>query len=408
MPLLLDLLEASGELDDEPRYTPAVRDELVAMSAATTDRYLAPVRATEQLRGKSTTKAGPLAFAAPSRSARPAGEIEAEPGFFEVDTVAHCGPTLKGEFTRTVNMTDVLTGWTFTRSIRNNAEKHIIPLDLLKKEQDQLTSSILAIQRELDGYTADAALVEQHLTQALDLLEDCQRLYLAAPDRLKKLLNQVFFERILVNPAVDEDGCPIIPPPALQTSLKARRRRGAGGTKAGERMTATQGGEKTAESATSSCGEGAGGQSASSASQSGYGEAQPGPMHAVRCSTISIIDHASHTAVTGELASPFDQLGSQQLKRAAQQAAMGVASQQNATSDQATERREVDNPHGTAPGQTADCEAPITRTPVHDVDGRRRCNSGNDSTPTPVTQAKGSYTELVVDPAGLEPTTDAV
>ena len=126
MPLLLDLLEASGELDDEPRYTPAVRDELVAMSAATIDRYLAPVRATEQLRGKSTTKAGPLAFAAPSRSARPAGEIEAEPGFFEVDTVAHCGPTLKGEFTRTVNMTDVLTGWTFTRSIRNNAEKHII------------------------------------------------------------------------------------------------------------------------------------------------------------------------------------------------------------------------------------------------------------------------------------------
>ena len=126
MPLLLDLLEASGELDDEPRYTPAVRDELVAMSAATNDRYLAPVRATEQLRGKSTTKTGPLAFAAPSRSARPAGEIEAEPGFFEVDTVAHCGPTLKGEFTRTVNMTDVLTGWTFTRSIRNNAEKHII------------------------------------------------------------------------------------------------------------------------------------------------------------------------------------------------------------------------------------------------------------------------------------------
>ena len=52
--------------------------------------------------------------------------MEAEPGFFEVDTVAHCGPVLKGEFARTVNMTDVLTGWTFTRSIRNNAEKHII------------------------------------------------------------------------------------------------------------------------------------------------------------------------------------------------------------------------------------------------------------------------------------------
>ena len=281
-----------------------------------------------------------------------------------------------------------------------------IPLDLLKKEQDQLTSSILAIQRELDGYSADAALVEQHLTQALDLLEDCQRLYLAAPDRLKKLLNQVFFERILVNPAVDEDGRPIIPPPALQTSLKAGRRGGA--AVAGRQTAAAQGGEKTAESATSSRGEGAGGQSGGSASEGGHGEAQPGSMHAVRCGTISIIDPASHTNATGELAPPFDQLSSQQLRRAAQQAAMGVASQQNATSDQATERREVDNPRGAAPGQTADCAAPTTRTPVHDVDGRRRCTSGNDSAPTPVTQAKGSYTELVVDPAGLEPTTDAV
>ena len=274
-----------------------------------------------------------------------------------------------------------------------------IPLDLLKKEQDQLTSSILAIQRELDGYTADAALVEQHLTQALDLLEDCHRLYLAVPDRLKKLLNQVFFERILVNPAVDEDGCPIIPPPALQTSLKARRRGGTGRTKAGEKMTAAQGDEKTAESATSSCGEGAGGQSGGSASQSGDDEAQLDLVHTVHRSTISIIDPASHTNATSELASPFDQLGSRQLRWAAQQAVVGVASQQNATSDQATERREVDNPHGAAP---------TTRTPVHNVDGRRRCNSGSDSTPTPVTQAKGSYTELVVGAEGLEPPTLSV
>ena len=249
-----------------------------------------------------------------------------------------------------------------------------IPLDLLKKEQDQLTSSILAIQRELDGYTADAALVEQHLTQALDLLEDCSRLYAAVPAHLKKLLNQVFFERILVNPAVDEDGHPIIPPPALQTSLKARQRGGA--AVAGRQTAAAQGGEKTAESATSSRGEGAGGQSGGSASEGGHDDVQPGSMHTVHRSTISIIDHASHTAVTGELAPPFDQLGSQQLRRAAQQAAMGAA--------------------------------PITRTPVHDVDGRRRCNSDTDLAPTPVTQAKGSYTELVVDPAGLEPTTDAV
>ena len=302
-----------------------------------------------------------------------------------------------------------------------------IPLDLLKKEQEQLTSGILAIQRELDGYTADAALVEQHLTQALDLLEDCQRLYLAAPDRLKKLLNQVFFERILVNPAVDDEGHPIIPPPALQTSLKAGRRGGAG--RAGSQAAATQSGEKTAENATSSRGEGAGGQSANSAAENNHGEAsgtteqsapaEPGSdkgshPESTAPATISIIDPYSHTSVIGELTPPFDQLSSRQLRRAAMGAARPLtttphgADNHHDASGQAADGYETASPHNTAPGQTADCEAPATRTPVHDVDGRRRCNSGNDSTPTPVTQAKGSYTELVVDPAGLEPTTDAV
>ncbi len=53
-------------------------------------------------------------------------EVEAEPGFFEGDTVAHCGPTLKGEFARTLNLTDVHTGWVFTRTVCNNAHVHIL------------------------------------------------------------------------------------------------------------------------------------------------------------------------------------------------------------------------------------------------------------------------------------------
>ncbi|MFV4525035.1 integrase, partial [Mycobacterium tuberculosis] len=50
----------------------------------------------------------------------------AEPGFFEGDTVAHCGPTLKGEFAHTLNLTDVHIGWVFTRTVRNNARTHIL------------------------------------------------------------------------------------------------------------------------------------------------------------------------------------------------------------------------------------------------------------------------------------------
>lgn len=48
------------------------------------------------------------------------------PGFFEGDTVAHCGPTLRGEFARTLNLTDMNIGWVFTPSIRNNAHVHIL------------------------------------------------------------------------------------------------------------------------------------------------------------------------------------------------------------------------------------------------------------------------------------------
>ena len=86
-----------------------------------------------------------------------------------------------------------------------------VPLDLLKEEQAELSTELNQIERQLAAYQADAAEVRQYLTQALDLLEDCHRLYTAAPAHLKKLLNQVFFDRVLVNPLVDEDGWVILP-----------------------------------------------------------------------------------------------------------------------------------------------------------------------------------------------------
>ncbi len=126
MPLLLDSLEAHGELvDGADRYSPTVRTELLAMSAATIDRYLKGARDQDQVRGITTTRPSPLLRS--SITIRKSGdEVEAEPGFFEGDTVAHCGPTNKGEFARTVNLTCVHTGWVFTRAIRNNAHAHVL------------------------------------------------------------------------------------------------------------------------------------------------------------------------------------------------------------------------------------------------------------------------------------------
>ena len=119
-------LEAAGHLNDgHDHYSAAVREELLSMSPATIDRYLQPARARDPIRGKTTTK--PSTLLRNSISIRKAGdEVEAEPGFFEVDTVAHCGPTTAGEFIRSVNFTDVYTGWVYTHAVRNNATTHIL------------------------------------------------------------------------------------------------------------------------------------------------------------------------------------------------------------------------------------------------------------------------------------------
>jgi hypothetical protein len=73
-------------------------------------------------------------------------EVEADPGFFEGDTVAHCGPTLKGEFARTLNLTCVHTGWTFTRTVRNNAHANIL---------SALTAALAEVPFEVVGLDFD-------------------------------------------------------------------------------------------------------------------------------------------------------------------------------------------------------------------------------------------------------------
>jgi hypothetical protein len=126
MALQLAALERHGELvDGRDRYSAQVRAELLEMSSATIDRYLRPAKARDQVKGKSTTKPSPL-LRSSIKIRKATDEVEDSLGFFEGDTVAHCGPTLKGEFARTVNLTDMHIGWVFTRTVRNNAHIHIL------------------------------------------------------------------------------------------------------------------------------------------------------------------------------------------------------------------------------------------------------------------------------------------
>lgn len=126
LPAWIDRLEAHEELvDGQHGYTPGVRAELLDMSAATIDRYLREHRQALELKGISATRSGTLLRT--SITIRKAGdEVEHEPGFMECDTVAHCGPTLKGEFARTLTATCVHTGWTHLEVLRNNSRVHVL------------------------------------------------------------------------------------------------------------------------------------------------------------------------------------------------------------------------------------------------------------------------------------------
>jgi hypothetical protein len=107
-----------------PRARPEVLAELQSMSAATIDRYLKPHKdAAYPLALSGTRPSQILRSSIPVRTSMdgpPPG-----PGFYELDTVAHCGESLKGEFLRSLTATDPVTGWTLIRSIRNNAHVHI-------------------------------------------------------------------------------------------------------------------------------------------------------------------------------------------------------------------------------------------------------------------------------------------
>ena len=266
-----------------------------------------------------------------------------------------------------------------------------IPLDLLKEEQAKLTSELNHIERQLTAYQADATEVRQHLTQALDLLEDCHRLYTAAPPHLKKLLNQVFFERVLVNPLVDEEGRVILPGEGTSDAANA------GGPADKDAAGKETGGEDSAALSADSDHDQAGRRNTSthdeqhSAEEEGTGDASGGG--ATDADTPTLKPHPVHLADTGSgtrlsalLVPPFDQLVSPSLHAAAHAHHLQHAAQ-------------PDNP--TTP-PTADDEptSPTTRTTPTLV-GERCSTSGTVS--QAVSTGVGSGKSWLVREKGFEP-----
>jgi hypothetical protein len=118
--VLVPILRRDGELD----LTEEEAALLMRMSAATIDRRLAGERATLTLRGRSHTKPGSLLKSQiPVRTW--ADRDDARPGFVEIDLVGHEGGAASGEFCFTLTVTDIATGWTVNRSVRNKAQRWV-------------------------------------------------------------------------------------------------------------------------------------------------------------------------------------------------------------------------------------------------------------------------------------------
>jgi hypothetical protein len=117
MPELVAKLEQFGEL----RLSPLTKEKLLRISAATVDRVLQPERRKQQLRRRSHTKPGTLLkHQIPIRTF--AEWNEQQPGFAEIDLVAHDGGLALGDFCQTLDLTDIFTGWTETEAVPNKAQ----------------------------------------------------------------------------------------------------------------------------------------------------------------------------------------------------------------------------------------------------------------------------------------------
>jgi hypothetical protein len=117
MPELIAKLEQFGEL----RLAVSTKQKLLRISAASIDRLLQPERRKHQLRGRSHTKPGTLLkHQIPIRTF--AEWDEQQPGFAEIDLVAHDGGLALGDYCQTLDLTDVCTGWTETEAVPNKAQ----------------------------------------------------------------------------------------------------------------------------------------------------------------------------------------------------------------------------------------------------------------------------------------------
>jgi len=150
---IIPVLKRWGELEIKEE----VQEKLLRISPATIDRLLQREKKKYQLKGKARTKPGTLLKKQiPIRTF--SQWDEGRPGFVEVDLVSHDGGNPRGDFCQTLDLTDVATGWTETRAVKNKAQ--IWVFQALKEIRRKLPFELLGVDSDNGGEFINAHLAQ--------------------------------------------------------------------------------------------------------------------------------------------------------------------------------------------------------------------------------------------------------
>jgi hypothetical protein len=141
IPELLSSLKRHQEID----LTEQEESLLLSVRSATIDRLLRNARAGLVPKGRSTTKPGTL-LKHKIAIRTFADWNEDEPGFLEIDLVAHCGDNTRGEYVNTLDMTDVATGWTVCTAFMGKSERFCV--EAIEEVKTSFPFAILGIDSD--------------------------------------------------------------------------------------------------------------------------------------------------------------------------------------------------------------------------------------------------------------------
>lgn len=117
---------------------------LLKISSASIDRCLRPIRI-KSPHGLSTTKPGNLLKK--SIAVRTFTEWDAEqPGFMEIDLVAHCGDSVAGQFLCTLTCTDICTGWTDVTGLLHRSQQAVS--EAIRRMRHRLPFPVLGLDSD--------------------------------------------------------------------------------------------------------------------------------------------------------------------------------------------------------------------------------------------------------------------